>query len=107
MTIPLTPFSNDTFCIVPRNDVLNDQLKDLSSQMKKPSIMEGIKKLGGVKYKLTISGKESEDPYILLDLLWSNTPLWSGSIKSVLNHKRFFSLLFTSHQQNLDMSTHH
>ena len=61
--------------------------------MMKPFIMEGIKKLAGVKYKLTISGKESEDPYILLDLLWSNTPLWSGSIKSVLSHKRFFSLI--------------
>ena len=31
--------------------------------------MEGIKKLGGVEYKLPINVKESKDQYMLLDLL--------------------------------------
>ena len=37
--------------------------------------MEGIKKLGGVKYKSTINVEETEDPYILLDLLWKSKQL--------------------------------
>ena len=48
MAMALTPFSNDTFRIVPRNDVSNDQQKKLISQMVKHFNMEGIKKLGGV-----------------------------------------------------------
>ena len=55
MTMALTPFADDTFRIVPRNDVSKDQLKDLSSQMVKHFNMEGIKKLGGVKYKPPIN----------------------------------------------------
>ena len=42
MTMALTPFSDDTFRIVPRNDLSNDQLKGLSSQMMKHFNMEGI-----------------------------------------------------------------
>ena len=52
--------------------------------------MEGIKKLGGVKYKLPTNEEDSEDPYILLDLLWksnqltfSNTPPLSEKTKAV------------------------
>ena len=52
--------------------------------------MEGIKKLDRIKYKLPTNVEDSEDPYILLDLLWkskqltfSNTPLWSGTTKEV------------------------
>ena len=43
MIMALTPFPNDTFHFVPRNDVSNDQLKDLSSHMVKHFNMEGKK----------------------------------------------------------------
>ena len=90
MTMSLIPFSDDTFRIVARNDISNDQLKYLNSQMRKDFHMEGIHKLGGVKYKSLINIEESEDPYILLDLLWkskqltfSHTSLWLGIMKIV------------------------
>ena len=83
----LTPFSDDIFRIVTCIDVSND---NLSFQMVKRFNMQGIKKLDRVKYKLPINVEESEDPCILLDLLWkskqltaSNTKLWSGTMKSV------------------------
>ena len=51
--------------------------------------MQGIKKLDRVKYKLPINVEESEEPCILLDLLWKskqlttpNTKIWSGTMKS-------------------------
>ena len=69
MTMSLIPFSDDTFRIVSRNDLSNDQLKYLISQMRKHFNMEGIQKLGRVKYKPPINVEESQDPYILLDLL--------------------------------------
>ena len=75
MPIALTPFSDNTFRIVPRKDVLNDQLKGLNSQMVKHFDMEGIKKLGGVKYKPYISVEQREDPYILLDVHWKSEQL--------------------------------
>ena len=82
-TMASTPFSDDIIRIVPRNDVSNDQVKDLSSQMV------------GVKYKPPINVEESEDPYILLDLIrkskqltFSNTPLWPGTMKAVFENQK-------------------
>ena len=90
MTMALTPFSDCTFRIVPRYDVSNDQLKDLSSQMVTHFNVEGFKELDGVKYKQPMNVEESKYPYILLDLLWkfkqltsSNTPLWSATMIAV------------------------
>ena len=94
MPIALTPFSDNTFRIVPRKDVLNDQLKGLNSQMVKHFDMEGIKKLGGVKYKPYINVEQREDPYILLDVHWkseqlsfSNTLLWWGTMRAILENQ--------------------
>ena len=118
MTMASTPFSDCTFRIVPRYDVSNDQLKDLSSQMVTHFNKEEIKELDGVKYKQPMNVEESKYPYILLDLLWkfkqitsSNTPLWSATMiavfrKSEKNIKSTvtFSQWSTSHQQSTDFA---
>ena len=69
MTMALTPFSDDTFVSSIGIIKWSTVLKDLSSQMVQHFNMEGIKKLGGVEYKLPINVKESKDQYMLLDLL--------------------------------------
>ena len=49
MIIALNPFFDDTFHSVPWNNISNDHVKDLSTQMVKHFDMEEIKKLGEVK----------------------------------------------------------
>ena len=72
MTMALTPFSDDTFVSSIGMIKWSTVSKDLSSQMVQHFNMEGIKKLGGVEYKLHIAVKESKDQYMLLDLLWKS-----------------------------------